>query len=160
MMHPSVSEIWRAFLESERAQTDLPRAPVSAFYFCDTPADANLCAELARLGRKRATASSLWGLEARGESVPRPGDYHVVTDWDGVAHCVIRTTAVTVVSFIDVTSEHAAAEGEGDCSLESWRETHWAYYQRELTGTDFVPTQDMPIVFEQFIVVYPPPAPD
>jgi uncharacterized protein YhfF len=130
---------------------------MSAWHFCDTPSEANLCAELVRVGRKRATAPSVWGFEARGEQPPRQGEYHVVTDWDGVAHCVIQTTAVTVVPFIDVTAEHAAAEGEGDGTLQHWRATHWAYYHRELAGTAFTPTEDMPIVCERFAVVYPPP---
>ena len=155
--HPSTSQLWLAFAQSGQAPPGLPSEPVSVFHFCDTPDDANLCAELARLGRKRATAASLWGLEARREPLPRPGDHHVVTDWDGLAHCVIRTTAVTVVPFNEITAEHAAAEGEGDGSLESWRETHWPYYHRELTGTAFAPTEQMPIVCEEFVVVYPPP---
>jgi uncharacterized protein YhfF len=154
-MHPSSSELWLEFIRSGHAPPGLPNEPPSVFYFCDTPADANHCAELVELGRKRATASALWGFEARGEPVPRPGDHHVVTDWDGIARCVIRTTEVSVVPFSEVTPAHAAAEGEGDGTLESWRATHWPYYQRELAGTAFVPTEAMPIVCEHFIVVYP-----
>ncbi len=156
-MHPSVSQLWLAFAKSEHAPPGLSRDPVSVFHFCDTSADANLCVELVSLGRKRATAPSLWGFTVRGEPLPRPGDHHIVTDWEGVAHCIIRTTEVTVVPFIDVTAEHAAAEGEGDGSLEAWRAIHWAYYHRELAGTAFVPTEQMPIVCERFTVIYPPP---
>ena len=155
-MHPSVTQLWREFAGSANAPSGLAHAPESVFHFCDTQAEAEVCAELARLGRKRATAPSLWGFQARGEPLPRPGDFHVVTDWDGIASCVIQTTAVAIVPFLDVTAEHAAAEGEGDGSLEEWRATHWAYYQRELAGTGFVPTETMPIVCEQFGVVYPP----
>ena len=154
--HPSIAQLWRAFRESGLAPPGLPADPVSVFHFCDTADDANLCADLARVGRKRATAASLWHFEARGEAVPRSGDHHVVTDWEGVAMCVIRTTLVTIVPFNEVTAEHAAAEGEGDGSLESWRATHWPYYHRELAGTGNVPTERMPIVCEQFTVVYPP----
>lgn len=157
-MHFSVSQVWLAFARSDLAPPGLPAAPVSVFHFCDTPEEADLCAQLVRLGRKRATAPSLWGFEARGETPPQPGDFHVITDWDGVACCVIRTLAVTIVPFAEVTSQHAAAEGEGDGSLEWWRATHWAYYHRELSGTGYVPTEDMPIVYHQFTVVYPRPA--
>jgi len=157
-MHPSISRLWLAFAESDHALAGLPRDPISVFHFCDTPTEANVCADLVRLGRKRATAPSLWGFAARGEPLPCPGDHHVVTDWEGVAQCVIRTTAVTVVPFIEVTPEHAIAEGEGDGSLEAWRATHWMYYHRELAGTPFVPTELMPVVCEQFTVVYPLPA--
>ena len=155
-MHPSVTRLWLAFLNSEHAPPGLSLEPASVFHFCDNAADANECAELARLGRKRATAPSLWGFEARGEALPSPGDYHVVTDWDGLARCVIRTTSARVVAFRDVPAEHAAAEGEGDGSLASWRVTHWAYYQREFAGTSQVPADDMPVVCEEFATVYPP----
>ena len=157
-MHPSVFRLWRTFLESGLAPTGVEAAPVSAWHFCDTPAEADACAALVRAGRKVATAPSLWGILARGEAPPRPGEYHVVTDWAGVAQCVIRTEAVEVVPFDRVSAEHAAAEGEGDGTLAQWRATHWAYYGRELAGTAFAPRADMPVVCERFRVVYPPPA--
>ena len=50
----------------------------------------------------------------------------------------------------------AAAEGEGDLTLEWWRRIHWAYYERELQGTGYVPRLDMPIVCESFECLYPP----
>ena len=40
-------------------------------------------------------------------------------------------------------------------SLESWRTVHWAYYQRELSGTKYAPTDDMPIVCQYFEVAFP-----
>ena len=155
-MRPSVSQLWRAFLESGLAPPNLPVEPVSAWHFCDTPAEADECAALVLARRKVATAPSLWGFEARGEEPPRPGDYHVVTNWAGEAQCVIRTETVTVVPFDQVSAEHAAAEGEGDGTLAQWRTTHWAYYMRELAGTGFTPRADMPVVCEYFRMVYPP----
>ena len=74
-------------------------------------------------------------------------------------HPSVTEMWVEVVPFDRVTHAHAAAEGEGDGSLEEWRRTHWEYYQRELAGTEFEPRDDMPIVCEYFTVVYPPGAP-
>ena len=154
-MHPSVSALWREFLASGLAPAGVEDQPPNAWHFCDTQAAADLCAALVRQGRKVATAPCLWSFLARGESLPRVGQYHIVTDWAGVAQCVIRTTEITIVPFAQVTPEHATAEGEGDGSLADWRATHWDYYQRELAGTPFVPSEDMPIVCERFTVVYP-----
>ena len=154
--------MWRAYREHRALGAagapgaELPEEPPSAWHFCDNAEDADACAALVLAGRKRATAPSRWGLEARGEPLPRPGDLHVVTDWSGVARCVIRTTAVEVVPVRDVTAAHAAAEGEGDGSLAFWRRVHRAYYERELAGTPYVPRDDMPVVCEQFEVVFPP----
>ena len=156
MQHPSVVALWERFIRSDLAPSGLPVQPSSVFHFCDTPDEANECAALVLEGRKHATSPSLWGFEERGDPVPAPGDHHVITDWDGIARCVIRTTDVAVVPFDEVTAEHAAAEGEGDRSLAWWRQAHWAYYQRELAGTGRVLDERMPIVCERFVVVFPP----
>ena len=87
--------------------------------------------------------------------MPAVGDLDIVTNWQGVAQCVIRTTKVDIVRFCDVTAEHAAAEGEGDGSLDFWRRVHWAYYHRELAGTTYRPAKDMPIVCQYFERVFP-----
>ena len=156
-MHASVTDMWRAFLASGAAPPEAAAAPVSAWHFCDNQQDADLCAALVLEGRKRATAPCVWGFTARGEPLPRAGEYHVVTDWQGIARCVIRTTATDIVPFNEVTAEHAAAEGEGDGSLAHWRATHMAYYARELAGTRFEPADTMPVVCETFVVVFPSP---
>ena len=113
-------------------------------------------AELVLAGRKRATAGSLLAYELEKEPLPKVGDLSVVTDWEGRARCVIRTTAVEVVPFDTVTPEFAATEGEGDGSLEYWRRVHWAYFTSELQGTGREPRPDMPVVCERFEVVFGP----
>ena len=155
-MHPSVIALWQDFLNSGHAPPELAIAPVSVWHFCDQQADADLCAALVLRGKKTATAPALWELQVRAERLPRPGDHHVVTTWDGIAQCVIRTEAVDVVPFREVPATHAAAEGEGDGSLAAWQASHWAYYTRVLAGTGFEPVDDMPIVCERFVVVHPP----
>ena len=107
-----------------------------------------------RCGRKRATAGALWACDLENEQLPHVGDFSVITDWEGRARCVIRTTSVEIVAFDAVTPEFAATEGEGDGSLEYWRGAHWAFFTRELRGTGREPRPDMPIVCERFEVVF------
>ena len=126
-----------------------------AWHFCDNELDADSCARLVLAGRKRATAPSLWFCEQHGLPPPSVGNVDIITNWAGIAQCVIRTTAVHIARFLDVTAEHARLEGEGDGSLESWRTVHWAYYLRDLEGTKYAPTADMPIVCQYFEVVFP-----
>ena len=61
---------------------------------------------------------------------------------------------VDIVPFERVAREFAAAEGEGDGSLEYWREVHWTCFTRELRtyGRDAQP--DMPVACERFEVVF------
>jgi len=129
--------------------------PVPApWHFCDNELDADTCAGLVLAGRKRATAPSLWFFELHGLVPPTVGNLDIVTNWKGIAQCIIRTTAVQIVRFRDVTAEHAWLEGEGDGSLESWRAVHWAYYHRELQGTKYAPTEDMPIICHYFEMAF------
>jgi uncharacterized protein YhfF/DNA-binding XRE family transcriptional regulator len=103
--------------------------------------------------RHPSTAEAKWTFEANDEPIPEPGDHWVVLDGDGEPRCVIRTTAVEVVPFVDVTADHAAAEGEGDGSLAFWREAHVANYRRTLPeGRSF--DREMPVVCERFEIVY------
>jgi uncharacterized protein YhfF len=143
----SVERLWAAFVVA--AAPD-PATPYSVWHFGDSEALADSLAELVRSGPKRATAGSLWSYELEQEPVPKPGQFSVITDWAGRARCVIRTTSVEIVAFDAVTAEHAAAEGEGDRSLEYWRASHWAYFTRELRAAGREPSPDMPIVCERF----------
>jgi uncharacterized protein YhfF len=149
----SVKTMWAEFLV---ARPDLagPDDTYSAWHFCDNECDANELALLTRAGKKRATAGDLWSYEAESEPLPRVGDLSVITDWTGTAVCIIRTVAVEVVSFDEVTEEFAATEGEGDGSLDYWREAHQAAFSRTLASIGRAFTSDMPVVCERFEVVF------
>lgn len=153
-MHDSVHALWNEYLDAIGETPETTDKTFQAWHFCDNEADANELAKLVLDGTKRATTPSVWELEAAGEPVPAIGDHHVVTDWDGVAQCVIRTTDVDVVRFDSVPASHAEREGEGDGSLAYWRQTHWDYYHRVLADTPHRPALDMPVVCEQFEVVF------
>jgi len=149
----SVEAMWRAF-RLARPELANAQTPYSAWHFCDNQADADALAELVVNGRKRATASALWLYETEDDLVPQVGDLSVVTDWAGRARCVIRTTAVGIVAFEDVSEEFAATEGEGDGSLAYWRDAHAAAFSRELSLIGRALAPDMPVVCERFEVVF------
>ncbi|WP_273324222.1 ASCH domain-containing protein [Vallitalea guaymasensis] len=105
------------------------------------------------IGQKQATASSLWGYEIEGEHVPEVGDLSIVTDWEGVPRCVIETTQVTIIPFSDITYDICKREGEDD-TLESWREGHIRFFNKEGKELGYEFKDDMPVIFEDFEVVY------
>jgi uncharacterized protein YhfF/RimJ/RimL family protein N-acetyltransferase len=151
-LSPSVRHIWDRYLKHSGESADRPLPAV--WHFCDNEVDADTCAALVLEGRKRATASSQWFFDCRGERLPVAGDLDIVTNWSGIAQCIIRTTAVEIVPYNEVTAEFAATEGEGDGSLGHWRSVHWPYYHRELEGTGCTPAEDMPIVCQRFEVAF------
>ncbi len=104
-------------------------------------------------GTKTATASSLWDYEATGEPVPAVDSYSILLDGQGRPVAVIQTTAISIVPFDAVTESHAYREGEGDRTLEYWRESHERYWRAHSENArGFEP--DMPVVCEGFRLIY------
>ena len=135
--------------QSGRALVDLP-----AWYFCDNERDANECATLVLKGIKQATTSSLYWFKINNETLPQVGDLAIFTSWQGQPLGIIENIAVTISPFNQITEEYAALEGEGDKSLAYWQRVHWDYYQRELEGSDYQCHPEMPLVCEQFKLIF------
>ena len=149
----SIKKLWDAFTNEHPEYRDKNIPP--SFYFCDNEKDANTCAHLVLKRIKQATATSLWWFETHKESLPEINDLNIVTDWDGNAVAVIKTTQVDLVPFNQVTSEFAKIEGEGDGSLAYWKKVHQAFYTREMQNSPDSFDEEMLIVCEQFITLYP-----
>ena len=147
--------MWAEYLVSIGEDSNGTTKTFEAWHFGDSETMAEEIADLVLSGAKRATAGALEMYELEGDPIPQVGDYSVITDFVGKARCVIRSSAVEVVGYNEVTSEFAATEGEGDGSLEYWQREHWKFFTREFAGIGRQPTEDMLIVCEQFEVVYP-----
>lgn len=147
----NIDEFWNRFLDDKKL--DLNTRYLEAFHFEMIEELANSLLELVLTGQKKATASSLISWEAEG-TMPKEGDYSIVTDWAGNPRCVIQTTKVTVLPFKDVDYDLCKKEGEDDC-LESWRKSHTAFFTAEgKEELDYEFSEDMIVVFEEFEVVY------
>jgi len=104
-------------------------------------------------GTKTATAGALWDYESDNEPLPEAGSLSIILDGRGHPRALIEATAVAVVPFDEVDEEHAYLEGEGDRSLEFWREVHERFFT-EVATHDHGFQPDMPVVLERFRVVY------
>ena len=155
------------FWEAARMRTGITRTavvtgmsaeatlPPPAWSFGDNPELADQLLDLVLSGTKTATATSLAELEQAGEPVPGRGDLSIVLDGAGHPRALIRTTDVQVLAFRDVTEEQAAAEGEDDRSLASWRHEHSTYFRRVLAGGGAEFSEDLPVAIETFELLYP-----
>ncbi|CQR25313.1 cytoplasmic protein [Streptococcus varani] len=117
-------------------------------------AEPDILADLVIKGIKTATASAYDLYEVDKETLPQVGEYDVLLNSQDEAVCILRTTKVAVVPFKDVSAEHAYKEGEGDRSLEYWRQVHEAFFRPYLEECQIPFTQDTRIVLEEFEVVY------
>lgn len=154
MEHKSVIEMWERYRAlAKETSCDINNAYTS-WYFDNNEKDANELAELVLNGTKKATASLYELYEIENEELPKVGDLSIITNWDGIAQCIIQTTNIEIVPYKDVTEEFAATEGEGDKSLAYWKKAHWNYFSSEMKKIGMEPNEDMLVVCEKFEVVY------
>lgn len=140
-------ELWEEFI----AKTDMDNVEYASWSF---GAEADLLAKLVAAGEKTATASAYQLYELENEPLPIVGKYNIILDSKNEAICIIQTKKVYVTSFKDVTAEHAYKEGEGDKSLQFWRQVHEKFFTECLKQVNLKFTTDMKIVCEEFEVVH------
>lgn len=150
-MMEQIEAFWNRYLQM--SGKDRNTKYLEVFHFELSEFWANELLKLVLDGRKRATASCLQYWETTGEKCPEAGDLSIVTDWAGTPRCVIETTAVEILPFKDMTFERCKREGEDDC-LETWIVGHIRYFTADGNETGYVFTEDSPVVFEDFVVVY------
>lgn len=164
MSDQAIENFWadakvRANLNRLRAYTG-PNAQESlcppAWSFGADPEQADSLLALVLDGTKTATASAL--RDYVDEELPSVGGLSIITDGAGNPRVLIATTRVREVPFGEVDAEHARREGEGDLSLGHWRDVHRDFFieTAALTGQDPEVTDDMPVMLEDFDVVWKP----
>lgn len=145
----TVEIFWQDFLKATGRSTETTY--LESFHFDNNERSANELLALVLSGKKRATASSLL-CYTEGEQ-PKPGNLSIVTDWDGNPRCVIETRTVQVIPFCEMTFEICSREGEDEC-LETWQAGHRRFFTEDGKETGYEFTEDMPVLFEDFEVIY------
>ncbi|MCG2459147.1 ASCH domain-containing protein [Flavobacteriaceae bacterium F89] len=150
MENTSARNMWGDFLDIhlENAFKEVPKV----VRFAENGLDADQVAKLVVNGAKRANSFSLLGLQYRNEPLPHIGDFMVVTDWEGNAKCIVRTTAVKLRPFFNITEDYARSEGYD--SLPQWKESHWELFTKELAPYGRVPRESMIVVCQSFEKVF------
>ncbi|MEV0323095.1 ASCH domain-containing protein [Streptomyces sp. NPDC050658] len=88
-------------------------------------------------GRKSATTGLLGEYVEETEGLEFVGERLALLDNAGQAIATVEITGVEIRTFGEVTWEHAAAEGEGDASLEEWQVGHQRFWEH--VGTPVEP---------------------
>lgn len=115
--------------------------------FGDSAQMANALSTLVIEGHKTASCSTL-ASHCELENKLTVGDYHIVLDGNDLPVCILRTTALKIIRFKDVSEKEAALEGEGDKSLAYWRREHQAFFER---SGHF--SESLELVFEEFELI-------
>lgn len=146
-------KLWEQFTA---VHPEAANAKYEAWAFCGGGPAADELLELVHRGLKTATASLKPIYDLENEPIPAVGDYSVILDSAGDAHCVLRVSKITLRPFKDVTPEHAFKEGEDGRTLEEWREVHRRVFTMELeeAGNDLRFSDDMDVVCEEFELLF------
>ena len=154
MVHPSVNTMWQQYLDLIGDPTNLNKKTYTSWYFCNDEESAKDLAELVKQGIKRGTASLFCLYEIEQEALPTDDCYSIITDFHGVAQCIIRTKKITIIPFKEVDDTLAAIEGEGDASLSYWQNTHRHFFTEELANHKMKFSEELLVVFEEFQLVF------
>lgn len=140
-INAAMRDFWRGFLEAKGLPADTSHTALKLGHSEDT--SATLMKLLLR-GKKRAFVMRC-GSDLK---LPKKGDYTIVTDWDEMPRCVVKTLRAQVMRFNEITIEQVLKMGEDD-NIEDWLRRKTDFFTS--TG-DFV--EDMPIVYEEFRLEY------
>jgi uncharacterized protein YhfF len=146
-------QAWSLYVEFMLGGWLPPTRDLDVFHFGDGPPLAAKLAHMVLKGVKRGTTCWLAACERDGSPLPRAGAISIVTDGFGHALCAIRTERVESRRFRDVDAALAFAEGEGDRSLEDWREGHLAYFTAEAAGLGLAFDEEQTVLFEHFELI-------
>ena len=153
-MTDRVEAYWQRFLASLPVDSPYHQHGYNAEKWGDHRELAEELGTLIAAGTKTASCSSLWEWEAEGNPIPEVGLITIVLNWEGAPLCIIETVEVEIKPYNQVDAQFAYEEGEGDRSIQYWREAHWRYFSRTLAAIDREPSEDMSLVCERFRVVY------
>ena len=150
----SVDILWRNYLNSIGENENTTKLKYDSWSFGDNKELADELVEIVLRGEKTATTSLYCLYEIENESLPKVGELGIVIDFDENAKCIIKTNKVSILPFSEVSAEFAYKEGEGDKSLEYWREEHINFFNRILEELNMNFSDDMLVVCVEFEVVY------
>jgi uncharacterized protein YhfF len=153
-MTENIEVYWQKFLSTLPVDSPYHTKTYSKGGYGDSPELMDELIQLVLIGKKTATCGSLWEWEAEGKPLPKVGDVWIELDGKGNPVCITETTEVTIRKYNEVDADFARAEGEGDLSLNYWRQAHRNYFSRVLVklGKEF--SEDMPLICEQFRLIY------
>ena len=96
-------------------------------------------------GKKRAT-SSLYTDDAK---LPIIGEKSIICYDNDSAACTIQTIDYKILKFNEMTEKYAKLEGEGDLSLDYWKNVHYNFFK----SIDSSFNEESKIIFEIFELV-------
>lgn len=144
-----VDTIWKKYISSN---PEAKKAKYTSWHF---GTNEKVCEDwLGKLKRGEIKGASYFAAAfSQGDILsPKPGDYSVVLDWWGKPQAIIKTTSVETVFMKDITSVLTELEDYSDVHL--WKKEKQKEYERISEGIGVPFSEEIPILFERFELVF------
>ncbi len=105
-------------------------------------------------GKKTAGSGLVKDYELAGDDLPKIGNYWLILDSQERPRCLVQTIKVETHLFKDVREYIAKAEGEGDLSLEFWKNAHSSFFAPYLSEWGITDLSSEKVITEFYKVVY------
>ena len=125
---PEIKNYWDEFIQTLDSHKHLQDFKFEAWSFGNTKEMADELGSLVLEGKKTATCSLLRAYEGYEDEIPRVGVYSVLCDGNEKPIAIIQVTHVWICGYNEVTEQHAYQEGEGDRSLDYWKQAHHKFF--------------------------------
>jgi uncharacterized protein YhfF len=151
----SINAVWQRYLDSLPSGHLHRSLKPDAFAFGGEGPLGDELGALVLSGKKRATTSLPIEFTSLGEALPKVGDVSIILNGKLQPIAIIERTDVKTVPFNLVDNDYAMIEGEGDGSLQYWRESHIDYFGsiRDRFGVTF--NENTPVICQQFKILWP-----
>ncbi len=144
-------ECWNTYLETLVVRPENPRV------VCGFAGNEDIADELLNLylsGKKTAGSGLLKDYELAGDPLPKVGNFWIILDSSKKPRCIVKTVRVEFYQFDQVPEQVAIAEGEGDLSLDYWRNAHTDFFSTFLKEWGISDLNKETVVTEFYEVVY------
>ncbi len=152
MTDHSVTTIWTDYCSST-IKDHIPAIP-RTLRLGENEIEANHNALQIKTGKKMASAPALLTLQFRNEPLPKVNELFIVTDWNGQAQCIVKTTKMRLKPFFSIESSHVEKHGEPEEGIEQWKKRHWKVYESQLQEYKRLPRESMIVVCHEFEKVF------
>ena len=145
----SIQQFWESYLSK------LPRNHVHRFLVPETDRFGNSAEMADKLGNlvvrgiKSATCSRYLG-----DNILNDAGLSIILNSKQNPLCLIEIYEITVRRYCDIDEEWVASEGEGDGSLDYWRNAHWKFFSQEAENLGYELSEAMLLSCERFRVLY------
>jgi uncharacterized protein YhfF len=145
----NIQQFWKGYLSK------LPKNHVHRFLVpktCSLGNSAEMANKLGTLvvrGIKSATCSRYLG-----DNILNDAGLSIILDGKQNPLCLIEIYEITVRRYCEIDEEWAASEGEGDRSLDYWRNAHWKFFSQEAEIVGYELSEAMLLSCERFRVLY------